>query len=72
MVKTIRGKIKVLNKKINKETNTFNEIREKYDIIRFTIDVKMMKRQFSIGYPQSISEVLLNFAFNMFYIMYII
>mgnify|MGYP006104598651 CR=1 FL=1 len=44
-----------------------NEIKSKYDIFNFTIDFKLMKKQFSIGYPQSLSEVALNSAFVTFY-----
>ena len=43
------------------------EIRRKYKIFKLFLDFKMMKKQFLIGYPQSISEIALNFAFIMFY-----
>ena len=44
-----------------------DEIRSKYDIFNSTIDFSLMKRQFLLGYPQSISEVALNSAFVTFY-----
>jgi len=43
------------------------EVRDKYKVFNLKIDIAMMKRQFSIGYPQSISEILLNLSFLMFY-----
>ena len=44
-----------------------DEIRCRYDVFNFSIDFKMMKRQFVIGYPQALSEVALNLAFVTFY-----
>lgn len=43
------------------------EIRINYRIFKLDLDFQMMKKQFSIGYPQSLSEISLNFAFIMFY-----
>ena len=43
------------------------EIRMKYEIFKLNLDFQMMKKQFSIGYPQSLSEICLNCAFIMFY-----
>ena len=46
----------------------FNKnIRFKYQIFRFHLNFKMMKKQFLIGYPQSLSEIFLNCAFIIFY-----
>jgi len=44
-----------------------SEIINKYKVFIPTIDFNMMKRQFVIGYPQAISEILLNISFLMFY-----
>ncbi len=38
-----------------------------FKIFSFDLDFIMMKKQFSIGYPQSISEMFLNGAFIIFY-----
>ncbi len=43
------------------------EIREKYKVFNTKIDIKMMRTQFSIGYPQSFSEISINTAFILFY-----
>lgn len=43
------------------------EIRTKYKVFAMNIDIKMMKKQFSIGYPQTFSEISINFAFLLFY-----
>ena len=46
----------------------FNKkIRSNFHIFKFKLDFSMMKKQFSIGYPQSISEICLNGAFIIFY-----
>ncbi len=44
-----------------------SEIANRYKVFVFTIDFHMMKRQFVLGYPQAISEILLNISFLMFY-----
>ena len=43
------------------------EIIKKYDVFTLNLNFKVMKKQFSIGYPQSISEISLNTAFITFY-----
>lgn len=43
------------------------DIRNKYEIFYKSFDLKMMKKQLIIGYPQSISEIALNLAFVTFY-----
>ena len=43
------------------------DIRSKYEIFYNSIDLKMMRKQLIIGYPQSISEIALNVAFVTFY-----
>lgn len=46
----------------------FNKkIIKKYHVFSLHLDFNMMKKQFEIGYPQSISEICLNGAFIMFY-----
>ena len=44
-----------------------SEIRDKYKVFNLKIDFTMMKKQFLLGYPQSISEILLNLSFLTFY-----
>lgn len=44
-----------------------DEIRVKYGILKTNLSMKMMKRQFEIGYPQAISEIMLMSAFGVFY-----
>ena len=39
-----------------------SEIINRYKVFIPTIDFNMMKRQFVIGYPQAISEILLNIS----------
>ena len=43
------------------------EISRKFDVFKSNLDFDMMRKQFSIGYPQSLSEIALNSAFIMFY-----
>ena len=43
------------------------DIDSKYEIFYNSIDLKMMRKQLIIGYPQSISEIVLNVAFVTFY-----
>ena len=46
----------------------FNKkIRSDFQIFKLNLDFPMMKKQFYIGYPQSISEMCLNGAFIIFY-----
>ena len=44
-----------------------SEIISRYKIFSLKIDFQMMKKQFELGYPQAISEILLNISFLMFY-----
>jgi len=43
------------------------QIRTKFAVFKAKLSLSMMQRQFSIGYPQSISEIALNLAFVTFY-----
>lgn len=43
------------------------EILDRYNVFSKKIDFKMMRRQFIIGYPQAVSEILLNLSFLTFY-----
>jgi len=43
------------------------QIRTKFVVFKAKLSLSMMQRQFSIGYPQSISEIALNLAFVTFY-----
>ncbi len=44
-----------------------SEIKTKYQVFKLKLNFSMMKKQFVIGYPQSISEIVLNSAFISFY-----
>ena len=44
-----------------------DEIRVKYGVLKTNLSSKMMRRQFEIGYPQALSEIMLMFAFGIFY-----
>ena len=44
-----------------------NEVKAKYQVFKLNLNFKMMKKQFVLGYPQSISEIVLNSAFISFY-----
>ena len=44
-----------------------HDIKEKYQVFKLKLNFDMMKKQFVIGYPQSISEIVLNVAFVSFY-----
>ncbi len=43
------------------------DIRVKYRVFERNISIKMMRKQFKIGYPQSLSEIAFNIAFILFY-----